>query len=353
MLELPRRGITGQARRDGLMLFSQQMADLDDSIGFKISARGWCYQLEGFGLITKAEFDFVEKLINTCRREGYLPIDFTAQEEGRQFSGIEIPETMTPVEYLGRVLRQGLYCEDYYTPDWWDGEDYYIQMVVEKIDVKTLFAPVCGEYHIPIATAKGWSSMLMRAEYARRFKEAEDMGLKCVLLYCGDHDPDGLRISEALRANLDDLAFIRWGDGVNGYDPADLEIDRFGLNYDFIIANNLTWIDNLITGAKEPCPICGKPKNLADPHHRNHKMDYVQSYLREIGERKCEANALVVRPQEAEDLVRNAIEAYLGSGALDRFRDKREVIVNEIKDFRSSRGLDTIINTALEEIENS
>jgi len=137
MLELPSR----RNRQDGLINFSQQISDLGDSIGFKISARGWCYQLEGFGLITKAKFDKVENLINTCRREGYLPIDFTAEEEGRHFSGIEIPETMTPVEYLGSVLRTSLYCEDYYTPDWWDGEDYYIQMVVEKIDLKTLSLP--------------------------------------------------------------------------------------------------------------------------------------------------------------------------------------------------------------------
>lgn len=340
MLELPSRG----NRQDGLMNFSQQIADLGDSIGFKISARGWCYQLEGFGLITKAEFDKVENLINTCRREGYLPIDFTAEEEGRQFSGIEIPEIMTPVEYLGSILRTSLYCEDYYTPDWWDGEDYYIQMVVEKIDVKTLFTPVCQEYHIPIATAKGWSSMRQRAEYAKRFSEAEVRGLSCVLLYCGDHDPDGLRISDFLRSNLDDLKNIKWEDGTEGYDPADLIIERFGLNYDFIQQNNLSWINNLITGSK---------KDLGSPSHPNHFLPYVQDYISNYGVQKCEANALVVRPREAEDLVRNAIEAYVGSEALDRFRVKQEAIVKEIKDFRSSKGLDTIINRALEEIENS
>lgn len=340
MLELPSR----RNRQDGLMNFSQQIADLGNSIGFKISARGWCYQLEGFGLITKAEFDRVENVINTCRREGYLAVDFTAEEEGRHFSGIEIPETMTPVEYLGSVLRTSLYCEDHYTPDWWDGEDYYIQMVVEKIDLKTLFTPVCQKYHIPIATAKGWSSMRQRAEYAERFSRAEARGLNCVLLYCGDHDPDGLRISDFLRSNLDDLKKIKWEDGTKGYDPVDLIIERFGLNYDFIQQNNLSWINNLITASK---------KDLGSPSHPNHFLPYVQDYISNYGVRKCEANALVVRPREAEDLVRSAVEAYVGSGALDRFRDKQEAIVKEIRDFRSSKGLNTIINRALEEIENS
>ena len=85
-------------------------------------------------------------------------------------------------------------------------------MVVEKVDLISLFQPVCRDYKIPIANSKGWSSMLQRAEYARRFKEARDNGLQCVLLYCGDHDPDGLRIGEFLRKNLEDLNEITWGD---------------------------------------------------------------------------------------------------------------------------------------------
>src|SRR5690606_38765788 len=103
-----------------------------------------------------------------------------------------------------------------------------------KVDLVTLFSPVCKKYKIPIANSKGWSSMLQRAEYARRFQEARDKGLKCVLLYCGDHDPDGLRIGEFLRKNLQDLNDIKWEDGEIGYDAKDLIIDRFGLNYDFI-----------------------------------------------------------------------------------------------------------------------
>lgn len=337
-LELPRKG-----KRDGLVTFSEQLQAVNRQIGFKISARGWCYQLEGFGLITKAEFDRVEGLINKCRQGGYLPIDFTAEEEGRRFSGIEIPEYLSPIEFLGEVLKQSLCCEKWYTPDWWDGEEYYIQMLVEKIDLKTLFEPVCHEYHIPIATAKGWSSMLQRAEYAKRFGEAEEKGLRCVLLYCGDHDPDGLRISEFLRSNLEDLQNIVWEDGAQGYSPENLLIQRFGLNYDFIMANNLSWIDNLITGSK---------KDLGSPSHPNHFMSYVQEYISNYGIRKCEANALVVRPAESRELVRQTIENYLGNDALERFQGRKAAVVEEIQQFRAEKNLDSTIKAALKTIEN-
>lgn len=337
--ELPK----GRQESDGWLNFAEKLKDLSLQIGFRLSARGWAYQLEGFGLITKAQFDQVEKVINKCRREGYLPIDFTAEEEGRKFSGIETPEELSPIQFMEQYLEATLRCEDWYTPDWWDGENYYIQMLVEKIDIKTLFEPVCQQYHIPIATSKGWSSMLQRGEYARRYKEAELMELKCVLLYCGDHDPDGKRISGFLRGNLEDLMNITWDDGATGYDPQDLKIDRFGLNADFIERNSLTWIDNLITGSG---------KNLASPSHPNYKQAYVQDYLRDYGPRKCEANALVVRPAEARQLVTEAIQTYLGADALERFTEKRKAIKHEMNTFRKQTKLGEAVERALEIIRN-
>ena len=337
-LQLPGR----KNRKEGLENFSQELIRISDSIGFKLSARGWCYQLEGFGLITKAEFDKAENIINTCRRQGYLPIDFTAEEEGRKFSGVEIPEDISPKEHLANVLKWSLACEAFYTPDWWEGEEYYIQLIVEKIDLKTLFTAVCEQYHIPVATSKGWSSMLQRAEYAKRFSEAEDMGLKCVLLYCGDHDPDGLRISDFLRSNLRDLEDICWEDGTAGYNPDELIIDRFGLNFDFIELNNLSWIDNLITGSK---------KNLASPDHPNHYLPYVQEYLEEFGARKCEANALVIKSQEAAELIRESIEIYLGDDAINRFEQRKEIIDREIQEYRKEKGIEEIIKEIINDIQ--
>jgi len=312
-------------------------------VPFELSARGWGYQLEDAGLITKAEFDYVEGIINKCRKKGFLPIDFIAEEEGRKFTGVETAETDSPIEYMKRYLNAVLSCDEWYTPDWWAGEQYYIQMLVEKIDLKTLFEPICHEYHIPIATSKGWSSMLQRGEYAKRFMKAEARGLKCVLLYCGDHDPDGLRISDFIRDNLNDLREIVWTDGTAGYDPADLEIHRFGLDYDFIKKNKLTWIDNLITGSG---------KNLASPEHKNHHMPYVQQYLKQFGIRKCEANALVVRPTEARALCRGAIEQYIGGGAIGRFKKKRADVHKRVEAMREKTGLRAAIADALEAIEN-
>jgi len=331
-----------KAMDTSLREFAAKLQELSARIGFKVSARGWCYQMEQERLINKDQFDKVAGWINKCRKLGILPIDFTAEEEGRQFSGVEIPDDDTPVRYMARYVRAAIEAEDYYTPNWWDGEQYYIQMLVEKIDLKTLFSPVCEKYHIPIATSKGWSSMLQRATYAKRFQEAKDKGLQPVLLYCGDFDPDGLRISEFIRSNLDDLKDVTWEDGTEGYDPADLEIVRFGLNRDFIEKHKLTWINNLITGSK---------LNLADPSHKNHKMPYVQEYIRTVGVRKCEANAIVPMQKIARELVESSIIEFLGDEAEDRFAQKREEVKEELDAFRKKTGLDVSLKAALKLIE--
>lgn len=324
-----------------LRQFADILIEIQKSLDFKMSSRGWCYSCEQMRLINKDQFDKIEEAINTARKRGYLPVDFVAEESARQFSGVERPSDGEPREVAPRILEMLLEGWKYFTPDWWQGEEYYIQVVVEKIDLKTLFEPVCRRYHIPIANSKGWSSVLQRAEYARRFREAEMMGLKCVLLYCGDHDPDGLRISDTLRKNLDDLKEIRWSDRVTGYDPTDLIIDRFGLNFDFIERNQLTWIDNLITGSG---------KNLNDPKHPNYDLPYLKSYKREIGIRKCEANAIVVIPDIARQLMEEEILKYLGEDAPDRFKAKTDEVRIKYGEFLDETGLRTVANNALRDL---
>jgi len=285
------------------------LKDLRNRIGFSVSARGWCYLMEQERYVNKSQFDKVENAINTCRKEGILPVNFVAEEDARAFAGVETPSGETIKELLARMLDDVLHGYRHYSPDWMEGEHYYIQVLVEKIDLKTLYTPVCRDYRIPIANGKGWQSVLQRAEYARRFQEAEWQGLKCVLLYAGDFDPDGLRISTAMMDNLEQIKDVVWADGVNGYDPKNLIIERVALNYDFILQQNYTWIDNLVTGSKKKP---GKAQSLADPKHNNYKLPYVQDYLQKYGARKCESNVMITTPAIARQLLCTAIEKYLG-----------------------------------------
>lgn len=347
---LPKKGVQGKKKIAQLGVFAEGLIKVINKVGRKLSGRGWCYILEGMNIISKDQFDAVQKAINNCRIEGILPIDFVTQDERRVFYGVERPTTDTPEEKLIRYLQDVIEAEIYYTPDWWEGEKYYIQMLVEKGDLVNLFSPVTDEYHIPVAATRGWSSDLQIALTARRFGEAQERGLKGVLLCCFDMDPSGVDIFKKILVHLDKLKGVKWLDGTSGYDPKDLILDRFGLNLDFIDANNLMWIDNLITARK---------KDLTNPNHPHYNFPYMAKYRKMLEsrygkgnwKRKCEANALVVIPQKSEDLCRSAIEKYLGSEALARFQAKTDAVKREFDKIRSDHNLDTVINNALSKLQ--
>lgn len=276
--------------------FCAAMIEIRSRLDFSIGSRGWCYILEEYGL-DKGDFDAAQALISDCRKSGELPLDIVADDDARTFINLESLDDCSPDERAGDILSFVKTAHHHFNPvSFWDFQPVFVQMMVEKIDLKSLFAPVCAEYHVPLANARGSSDINSRADLMRRFAEHEAAGRQCVLLYAGDHDPAGLRISDFLRKNLEDLS------QAVGWSPSSLIIERFGLNADFIRANRLTWIENLETGSGG---------RLDDPRHPDHRKAYVQDYLAEFGPRKVEANALVTRPAAGRQLCRDAILRYV------------------------------------------
>lgn len=312
---------TGKNREAKLKTFAETLIKIQEKIDFDISSRGWCYQLEGYGLINKSQFGLIQRVINECRKKGYLPIGFTAEDKSRSFECVDT-SSHNVKEFMKDYLDILNGASDYYEPSFMDGKDYYVQILVEKIDLKTLFKPITNYYRIPIATAKGWSDINQRAEIISRFKEAEEQGQISVLLYCGDFDCAGLLISETLKKNFNDLQ------EATGWNCENLIIDRFGLNYDFIINNNLTWIDNLMTGSG---------KDLANPEHSDYNKPYVKDYIKKYGERKVEANAIVVIPELAKQLLSDTLLKYFSQKDFDDYQKYKEYKEQEIKDIIKSK----------------
>jgi hypothetical protein len=291
-------------------------------LDFRVSSRGWCYILENEGVITKGEFDAAQRLINDLRKSGDLPLEICAVDEKRNTDGLDEYTDPTSVDEEAEQIYERAQAEiesghESYTPfGFWDNQPFYIELVVEKIDLKSLFGPVAGYFHVPITNIGGWCDINGRAAMMRRFAGWERKNRQCVLLYCGDHDPGGLHISDFIRSNFADLTrAVRWG-------PDNLIIERFGLNADFIESNNLTWVDNLETGSG---------KSLADPRHPDHRKIYVQDYLRKFGARKVEANALVVRPREGRMLCQEAILRYLPADAVAKYEDRLQAAREEVR----------------------
>ena len=313
-----------------LELMASQIRDIAKSARQKASSRGWCYLLEGFGVINKSEFDDCEGFINEARKLGILPIDFVLEEVARSFDGLETIDWREPKQFLVDYLEGAKEVYSYYEGvSFWEAQPVYIQMLVEKIDLKQLFRNITRKYHIPIATSRGWYSILQRAEMAKRFRFWEGQGKIPILLYCGDHDPTGLQISEALKSNFWDVALgTRW-------EPENLVVDRFGLNYDLIMEADLTWIDNLISAS-------GRPPDL--------KKAFVRDYIAQYGERKVEANALVIRPDLAEELVEGAILKYVPEDGFSKYEDARMKKQGEVRQFQHKINLEPTLDDLIAEL---
>jgi hypothetical protein len=282
----------------------------------KYSSRGWCYLLEGLGKIDKGEFNAAQKAINDCRKIGYLPIDFVAedQDETRRFQGIhEAAEPNTLLKRLENDVKAMLENLPSLTTDYWTNEQFYLMMCVEKGDILNLFEPVCQQYHVPIINSKGWPPILLRSYIARLCAKAEAQRLKPVLLLFYDHDPAGLKISNKFKEMLEDC------ERGTGWNPHGLQVERFGLNSEDIERYGLTWIENLKTGSGRD------------------SRDY--RYIQEYGNKKCESNALFKNDdtlKAAEQICRNAIEHYYGSDALARFKQKEEGAKKRLKSVLSN-----------------
>ena len=260
-LIMPRRGrgrqsveANEQYERE-LLRWCAGIRQIASTIDFKVSSRGWCYILEEHGL-EKGDFDVAQRLINDCRKRGFLPLDICSEDEGRAAEHVEDINAETPKEFAQKWLKYlRNYVHEQFTPiSFWGDLDVYIQMTVEKVDLRSLFSSVCKPFRLPLMNISGWNDINTRVAIMRRFKYWEAKGKRIVLLHCGDHDPGGLHISGFLRSNLEDLS-----DAV-GWSPDNLRIDRFGLNADFIRKNRLTWIDNLKTGSGG---------DLTDPEHND------------------------------------------------------------------------------------
>lgn len=343
---------------DELKQFRDDLLEADENVDFNKSARGWGYYLENEDVITKSGLDKSEKTINKLRKNDYsidcsLPLDFTAQDDARTWYCDDYDGTYNDpehfIELMGNALINGWGYDGHC---FWDSQDVFIQVLVEKIDLVNLFKSICEEYKIPIATSKGWSSLNQRGAIITRFYRWQRQGKRPVLLYCGDHDPPGLRISDKLRKNLADLEEAQIPDGNGGYiydwRPDQVKIDRFGLNAAFIEEHDIPWVENLETDSNG-----GGVNDLSDPRHGDHDKPYVQDYLDEYGARKVEANALVAHPEAGRDLFRETVENYLGDDPMAEYHSDLKTDKKRICHVIERNGVDEAVDAALEDLRRN
>lgn len=220
----------------GRVMLSQYKA------GVRWTTRGWCYALEEAGL-GKNDFDGAEQIIVKLRKEGIIPLDCVLEDLGREWSGFEYVDDDCVKGKAGRLLegiRRGI---RWYQPSsFWDTQENFVCMAVEKRDLIGIFQPICQEYNVPIANFRGCPDLLSRGKVLKEFMKHWEAGRSVIVLYCGDHDPAGLRMSGTeFVSNFENLDGTLLDGQRLSFNHARFSVDRFGLNADFIADANLSW----------------------------------------------------------------------------------------------------------------
>lgn len=114
------RGRPTEARRDAyaveLATFCAQIIEIRSGLDFAVSSRGWCYLLEGEGLITKGKFDPAQRLINECRKTGALPLYICAVDDRRSADGLENIDSTDIDSEAERIVSYVNRAHLYYKP---------------------------------------------------------------------------------------------------------------------------------------------------------------------------------------------------------------------------------------------
>ncbi|MCK4819245.1 hypothetical protein KA005_25965, partial [bacterium] len=192
---------------------------------------------------------------------------------------------------------------------YWDGLDYYVEMIVEKKDLLQVFQSTADLNKVRITNGKGDTDIHSRLAILKRFRDHSYEGRRPILLAIGDHDPKGLDIVTGLKRTLMSCVNLKGLD----WDEPDFDVVNIGLTADQIEEMGLMKINNLETGGG---------KDLANPSHPFHYKRYVQDYIEDHGVWKVEANALVSNPDGAIKLFEDALSQFIPRGHWSNRREE-------------------------------
>jgi hypothetical protein len=324
-LQMPPTSGPLHLRKEARREMGEAIERMSRDTGYRFGPRGWAYYAEGLGLITKGEFDRFEKLLTDMRKDGELDPDVIEPDASRMATEVAdfeaaayAPEDLAKhaINEISGRLRE--WAESYTETGYWDGLDFYVEMIVEKKDLVQIFRSTADRYNVRITNGKGDTDIHTRLAILKRFRDHTNAGRRCILLAIGDHDPKGLHIVEGLHRNIMSCASLKGLD----WDYPDFEVINIGLTENQIDDLGLMKIGNLETGGG---------RDLSDRRHPDHHKPYVQEYIHRFGVWKCEANALVGNPRRAMALLEDAINRFIPASHPEAVEEQNEPAQEEVR----------------------
>lgn len=182
--------------------------------GYRLSLRQLYYQLVARDYIPNSikSYKRTGELVSNARLAGLLDWGMI-EDRGREV--VANPHWDSPAGII-RAAAQS------FRIDRWDGQDNYVEVMVEKDALSGILLPVCQALDVRFCANKGYSSSSAMYFTAYRLISAINRGCNIHIIYLGDHDPSGIDMTRDIRERLE--LFTRR--------KVDLHVHRVALNYD-------------------------------------------------------------------------------------------------------------------------
>ncbi len=154
------------------------------------------YRLVVQGAIRKTETEYkstVVRLLTEMRRDGDIPFSWITDNT----RWMRKPQTHSD---LASTLERFAHT---YRRDFWEHQEDYVEVWLEKEALVGVFYRVTEEWDIPLMVTRGYPSITFLHDAAESIA-AEDR--PTFLYYFGDYDPSGLDISRAVEEGIREFA---------------------------------------------------------------------------------------------------------------------------------------------------
>lgn len=255
--------------------------------GFVLTLRQLYYQFVQRGLIKneQKEYKKLGSIINDARLAGQ--IDWTMIED-RTRNVVRLPWWDHPRNGIEALAGQ-------FRTDIWSEQPTRVEVWIEKEALVGVVEPAARELRVPYFACKGNNSQSEQWRAGKRFKRYRLNAQKVVVLYLGDHDPNGVDMS---RDNERRLRMFMGGH------PSMFDFRRIALNMDQVEELNL--IPN--------------PVKMNDSRSK--------SYVDKFADESWELDAL--DPDYIDNLIREAIEPEIDRDAWNTVEAREDEIRSEL-----------------------
>lgn len=313
-------------KHEALIQTAEQIMDDMRGQGYDLSLRQLYYQFVAHhGLPnTEQSYKMLGVVISDARLAGRLDWRMLV-DRGR--STLQNPHWDDPADVIDSAASG-------YKIDMWEGQEWHVEVMVEKQALEGVLVPVCRRLDVPFTSNKGYSSSSAMYRAGRRLHDKMNEGRKIAIIYLGDHDPSGLDMGRDVLDRL--LLFSEAGEWVDDPD----EMIYHNLDKPEVVIND-EWEGQFVL---ERIALNMDQVRLYNPPPNPAKMTDSRAggYVSKYGSSSWELDAL--EPSVLADLVSNAVGRYVDDEAMDLRRDqlaRDKAILNKMaEDYRASLGKD-------------